>query len=55
MNWATKVFSVLFCLLLCGGGAVLMSMNRAKSPPPENPRPTPVINPQPDRAIWLWA
>jgi len=49
---ATKILAILFCLLLCAGGAMLGRKENTKATEP-NTHCAPVLNHEPKRPIWI--
>ena len=54
MKSGTKILAILFCLLLCAGGAMLARRESTRRAEPKT-QIAPVINRQPKRVVWIWA
>jgi hypothetical protein len=52
MKSGTKILAILFCMLLCAGGAMLARKENTKSAEPKT-QVAPVINQEPKRLIWI--
>jgi len=54
MTAATKILIIAYCILLCGGGIIFNSKERAKNSGPKT-QIVPMIDRQPHHCIWLRA
>jgi hypothetical protein len=54
MNRTSKILTVIFCVALCGGGAIFSLKETAKSGQPKT-NVLPITNREPQRGVWIWA